>query len=349
MENVRILGKTINPPSLSNFKNTINSRYGPGTNLRVKQLEKSLLKLARESNHLEFLIKCRDNNIIPKGLIIKSPYNSPKSRTILHNTSLKLLKERIKHHRFKRFQATLDIKQSSDELKSTTGNDFDKINSTLINRCNTYSAKLKDKHTKKFNRLLSPKGKPKKDSTVRESPKETTPVNTVVNLSSRTLTETEAQLLSKGLKFAVKNNKPKYMDFIAGIESATPHLTDENKEELRCKVRMALNMKNQKTNISSEEIISLKGLKLDANVKILPADKGNATVLLNSSDYGLKIKEVLEAGKYKELKKDPTKIFDKKVVEALKKLKGILSDSEIKNLKYRIYMVYLKSIKSMFH
>ena len=80
------------------------------------------------------------------------------------------------------------------------------------------------------------------------------------------------------------------MDFIAGIESATPRLTDEHKEELRCKVRMALNMKNQNTNISAEEIISLKGLKLDANVKILPADKGDATVVLNSSDYGLKIK-----------------------------------------------------------
>ena len=105
---------------------------------------------------------------------------------------------------------------------------------------------------------IIPRQNPKNDSTVRKAPKEITAVKTVVNLSTRTLTETEAQLLSKGYTYAVKHNKPKYKDFTAGIEPATPHLTVENKEELCCKVRVAINKKNRNTNITSEEIISLK-------------------------------------------------------------------------------------------
>ena len=105
---------------------------------------------------------------------------------------------------------------------------------------------------------IIPRQNPKNDSTVRKAPKEITAVKTVVNLSTRTLTETEAQLLSKGYTFAVKNNKAKYKDFTAGIEPASPHLTDENKEELSRKVKMAQNKKNRNTNITSQEIISLK-------------------------------------------------------------------------------------------
>ena len=52
--------------------------------------------------------------------------------------------------------------------------------------------------------------------------------------------------------------------------------------------------------------MAIKNLNSDKNILILSADKGNATVVMNTDDYDQKIKDLLDPMTYKKLNKDPT-------------------------------------------
>jgi peroxiredoxin len=59
---------------------------------------------------------------------------------------------------------------------------------------------------------------------------------------------------------------------------------------------------------------ALRSLKAKEALTVLPADKGNATVILNSSDYNRKIAALLEEKAYKKLEKDSTDAVERKTV-----------------------------------
>jgi len=67
------------------------------------------------------------------------------------------------------------------------------------------------------------------------------------------------------------------------------------------------------------ERAALKTLKDNVNLTILLADKGNATVVLNTSDYKQKISSLLEDPSYRILTKDPTDAIEWKTTLLLKK------------------------------
>ena len=73
---------------------------------------------------------------------------------------------------------------------------------------------------------------------------------------------------------------------------------------------------------------ALKDLREDEDIVILPADKGNATVVLDKRDYLTKMNRMLEDDTYKELKRDPTLKVESKVNRSLRELekKGYISD-----------------------
>jgi len=51
---------------------------------------------------------------------------------------------------------------------------------------------------------------------------------------------------------------------------------------------------------------ALRTLKKNTKLTILPADKGNATVVLNTVDYKQKITSLLQDPSYRRLARDPT-------------------------------------------
>ena len=62
----------------------------------------------------------------------------------------------------------------------------------------------------------------------------------------------------------------------------------------------------------------LVDLKKDESIKILPADKGRTTVILDTSVYHENCKDLLNDEKtYKKLKSDPTQKYKKQFVECL--------------------------------
>ncbi|XP_060529935.1 uncharacterized protein LOC132704141 [Cylas formicarius] len=135
----------------------------------------------------------------------------------------------------------------------------------------------------------------------------------------------------RALKYTPKNRRKKgrpmtsWNDGIRNIMKDRAIKEDEwrNKEKWRSKCGMwqqphsTTCMGNQskhtkakppKTNLTRSEGLALRSLNTDEDIIILPADKGNATVLLKTEEYDRKIEELLDPGSYKPLKKDPTQV-----------------------------------------
>ena len=111
------------------------------------------------------------------------------------------------------------------------------------------------------------------------------PVEAIVNINKRQLT-TEKSMLNKGLNFANTIKRIPYLDLIAPIEDASLKIPKAQADELRWKVRQALEKsESPKPNISKAERQAIKSQQNHNNIIILQADKGNATVLMDRVDY----------------------------------------------------------------
>jgi hypothetical protein len=76
--------------------------------------------------------------------------------------------------------------------------------------------------------------------------------------------------------------------------------------------------------MSKKEIKAIRSLRLNQDIRILPADKGNCTVVLDESKYNDKINTLLESGAYEPVPKDPTAKVERKVQQILAKFKTVL-------------------------
>ncbi|KAL3269429.1 hypothetical protein HHI36_008499 [Cryptolaemus montrouzieri] len=73
------------------------------------------------------------------------------------------------------------------------------------------------------------------------------------------------------------------------------------------------------TNISREEKQAFKRLRSNREITILPADKGNATVIMNTKDYEDKMAKILNDECYKETNTDPTIYLERKTKKLIER------------------------------
>ena len=122
----------------------------------------------------------------------------------------------------------------------------------------------------------------------------------VINLSDRNFSTEEQNVLAKEGNYAVTPKEIPKEQIIANIETAIRTLPEEQavtiRTETSCILRKA---KPPKRNLTNKEFRALKDLNTDENILILPADKGNATVVMNTTDYEYKIEELLDPSTYK--------------------------------------------------
>ena len=95
-------------PSSQTFRSYLHNQYGPGIYPNFRKFERLKIQLAKTSNHLTFLMKCKIHDIVPKGLLLKAPYHSHRSYKITLRASKALLRDRIQFHRFLLFLALTD-------------------------------------------------------------------------------------------------------------------------------------------------------------------------------------------------------------------------------------------------
>ena len=122
------------------------------------------------------------------------------------------------------------------------------------------------------------------------------------------------------MNYAVTPRSIPVEDILAAVEKAVQSLPVETAEEARQEtMRIIKNSSRPRDNLTRTERAALKSLKLNTNLTILPADKGNAMVILNTTDYKQKIASLLEDPAYRRLTKDPTDSIERKTTQLLKK------------------------------
>ena len=106
------------------------------------------------------------------------------------------------------------------------------------------------------------------------------------------------------------------------MEEAARQLPKDDATDLRSRVCGILrSSKLPKDNITREHRSALKEMRGWTEEVILPADKGNATVVMMRSDYNGKLQKLLsDPTTYRKLPKDPTPTQEAKVSRVLKKL-----------------------------
>ena len=84
-------------------------------------------------------------------------------------------------------------------------------------------------------------------------------------------------------------------EYIVATEQACKFLPEEESHQLRAKVAGLLHSaKPPQSNMSKGERQALGNLAKNKDIAILPADKGKATVIMDTEDYELKVKEMLD-------------------------------------------------------
>ena len=292
------------------LKSSIRHLYGEDIASHIRRLEKLRIKKTTLLSSLTFLLRCRDHNIIPRFLQIHHHIRSRAANRIYQRTSFALLRERIQQNR--------------RELDSTSRILLD-THLRLANSLNISHWRLIDQLTFNKAAYLGDGHKARQSQKFARLTKNQLPVtkalkNTVINLSDQKLDEGTLSLLQKGLNYAVAPRAPPIEEILAGIEKAVRFLPVEQAEEARHEsVRIIKTTTKTKNNLTKNEMTALKKLKDNTELTILPADKGNATVILNTVDYKLKITSLLADSAYKKLDKDPTDSIERKTIKLLKK------------------------------
>ena len=257
-------------------------------------------RLARYSNHLTFLIRCKTHGIIPKGLWVTLPVRSTKAEHITERTSQALVRERIGEAY--RQKVILDANQ------------WARVDDLCKDAAKCVHKDTKERQIRKF-RTLKSQGTQTQAMLDRSK--------LVINLSHRQLTSVEEEVLALGLSFAMAPRSIPLEDIIAATE-ATAHTLDRNTAvTLRTSIAEALRRtKPPKPNMSYRQRSAVHALRDDPNIVIVPADKGKATVVMDRQDYDTKMKAVLQDGKYQTLRRDPTVKVENRIASTLKSLRN---------------------------
>ena len=130
------------------------------------------------------------------------------------------------------------------------------------------------------------------------------PVEAIVNISAK--------------QRSYRHHYHPYLDLIAVIDDAALKIPKARADELRWKVRQALEKsKSPKPNISKTERQALKLLQDDNSIIILPTDKGNATVVMDRVEYSNKVADLIGNSGYCKVQNDPTLKTERKLSQII--------------------------------
>ena len=280
----------------------------------IEQLHR---KLARFRNHLRFNLRCRDEQVVPASLRIKNPIPTRNADQIVRRARDALVRERIRctANQLNLTEGRLVEKQRAFKECYPVDSETEEIAKQHL-EC-AYEREFRIAKLRQVNKLQTLTSTQKEDSHSDARDK------WVCNLSKRELTDMEKSVLSRGLNFATTPIKVPYDDFIIATELACHKITDPGqKADLRNSVAGILkNAKITHKNTSREEWKAIQSIAKDKTIKVLPADKGRTTVILDTEQYENKMLTMLQdETTYEVLKKDPTEDKKKKLKTLLKPL-----------------------------
>ena len=294
-------------PIRGNLNEHLFRLYGEELLKSTKTYSKLLIQKSQLLCDLTFLKSCRNNQIIPKSLQLKHHNRTSSNSKTLNKACHALVRESIQTTRRKLNTTNSKLYTTYSDIHSHNIHPilWNAVDRLSYEKADYIASQKTNTQKQKLAQLIlnqNPKQKPK-------------PIhisNTVHNFSDSPITTTATQALSKGFNFAITPKVIPTEHIISQIESTISHLNPEDAELIRQDTsRILRNSKPPPSNLSYQERQALKDLRNNENLIILPADKGNATVILNTTDYNQKMTELLSSDEYKPIKNDPTTYLEK--------------------------------------
>ena len=307
---------------MMSFKYCLRNTYGKPVADLATSYSKCLEKLSAFKNHVVFNARCKKADVVPPSLIIRPPINTARGMKIADRASHQFLSERLR-------LANYRVTRLEDERKWTeiglrrvlSERDMENLEELSRKQAESVFQTVKERHKSKFDRLLRDKNKRERKQE-RIGSLGSQKDRWVINLSQHTLTEPERSVLEKGFNFADAPRSIPRTQLIVGVESALQKCEDQDKAE-RARATVATLIRKAKPprpNLTRDEQHAINTIRSNKEVTILQADKGNKTVLLDTSDYEKKAGDILGQPPFKEVKKNPTSRNEKRVNDCLKRL-----------------------------
>lgn len=282
------------------------------------------MKITILNSDVVFLKRCKKHHVIPKGLTIKNQFkNIPKMSSLFEKLEFKLLKHLINEN-YKKLNKLKQKLETSYKVFDSKNDRY--LLNLIIHNVNMDCDKIynlsKQKHIRKLEALLqskmqksiinltnhyTPVSQPSNINDLQE-------INSVKNLSDRIFTDEEMLILNYGLNFALPLKQHHKFSIEAKICTENGINKFPIEEQIKDKTRIEsskiiqLNSEHPNKNVQDYRWMTpiLKSLRTDSSIVILPADKGNVTVILNAADYIEKVQQHLEDPVYQQINLDPT-------------------------------------------
>ena len=145
----------------------------------------------------------------------------------------------------------------------------------------------------------------------------------VINISSKSLTKAQEDLLAHGPNYVVVPRNPPITAYVAAVEQACMKLKKGKPEELRGETKAVMKkIHTPPSNITKEERKPSTELKKDFTRMILTADKGVSLVVMDTEDYIKKAEDLLNQPTYKSIPTDTTTKCKNKLISLQKTIKA---------------------------
>ena len=303
------------------FKNYLLRTYGKDTTAFTVGYDRCVEKISRFKNHVAFSARCKKEKVVPPSLRIRSPVDTERGRAIADHASQQFLNERLRVANFR-------LRELEDERKwreiglqrRLSSTDYTQVKTMSEAKSEELFLKIRDRQRMKFERFTELTHSSNGCDT---SPGQVTDKSRwVLNLSKHTLSDNEQRALERGLNFADCPSKIPTDRFVAGVETALRRCKyDQKVEHARSAVASILRKaRPPKANTTSVERQALRELQKNTQITILPADKGNLTVILDTDEYERKAQDLLGNHPFRKVSRNPTRRNEKRVNDGLKRL-----------------------------
>ncbi|XP_075980176.1 uncharacterized protein LOC142979382 isoform X1 [Anticarsia gemmatalis] len=315
------------------LKVMIANRYGSDIAKQIRDLEYLRRKRARVETSLIFLTKCRDWNLLPTCVRIKPRSDIAHSRNILNNASERLLRQLIrnKHSELNRIHSELYVLHVKCSV-SLSREDYDLCDRVTYLQASRTFELCSETHERKFSKEYNRRYVEKNTSPAVPDPL----TKTVVNLSNVSLDQPTMNILAKGMNFALTPKRIPFESVISSVEEtiARNKIPPGDADTLRQDVAVILRKsKVPASNTTAEERQALKLIRDNRDILVLKADKGNATVVMNTTDYQQKVRDLLCDNKvYKPVSYNPTTRVTRRIRTLIQDNKDLFTEDEYERL-----------------
>ena len=271
---------------------------------------------------MAFSARCKKVGLIPPSLRIKPPIDTTQGWKIADRASRQFLNERLRVANYRVHQLEDERKWTEIGLRRVLNEeDFKRIDQLTKEKAERSFVITRERQQEKFQRSVR-RDEQRKEGQLRKTSNAVDRTRWVINHSNHEVTPQELAVLQRGLNFAQSPNSLPMSKIVAGIEPALRQCNDPEAAERARSIIASIIRQHRppKPNTTAEERQAMRTLKQDEEIVILQADKGNTTVLLNTTEYVEKAEAILSKPPFKRLQRNPTRRNEKRVNDVLKRL-----------------------------